>query len=758
LPGASLQGTDVLAVADLSASETKKITSSDLVSAGYALQADGTLDPDKLDLSGINAEAIAGTAITANTLPADRIVASSLTATQIATDAIGAAQLADDAVDTAAIQNQAVTAAKIADDTITATQIAADAITASELADDSVDTAAIQNLAVTGAKIADDTITATQIAADAITASELADNSVDTAAVVDGAITNAKLAGGITSDKIDANAVGASQLADDAVDTAAIQDLAVTNAKLAGGITGDKIVADAIGASQLADLAVDTGSIQDAAVTNAKLAGGITSDKITSVDGSAILSDTITATQIAANAVTASELADSSVDTASIIDSAVTDAKLASGIDGAKLTADTVTAAKIPAASLDRGIDKTSGSIGHTNSITAGTHNGISFDAQGHVTGTSALASADLPIANTTQVGGISVPAASGLSVSNVGEVSHQDTVTADSVSGITYNSTGHITSTRALLASDLPTATAADKGAVSVPGPSLTVDGSGVLSHASSGVAPGTYQSVSVDARGHVTSGGSLTASMVPSLDASKITTGTFGSAFLAPNSVTAEQLADYGIAQVSETAPTPEFAGQWWINPSDRSAYIWIGTVSPENGYWLLVGYGSPTQLNLRFGGTYNASTNTVSTLNQYGTEAGLTIGQALGAPSSLNNGVYLAVTTAGTGTTPAPAVSLAVGDWVLSEGTGSNWTKVAVVSGASGTFNDYDILSDGTYFTPNMPGVADVRDALELLWGRVQIASTVTLGVVKESTEVLVDNSTGEMTVGVVDDGTY
>jgi len=758
LPGASLQGTDVLAVADLSASETKKITSADLVSAGYALQADGTLDPDKLDLSGIDAGAIDGTAITANTLPADRIVANSLTATQIAADAIGASELADDAVDTAAIQDLAVTAAKIANDTITATQIAADAIGASELADDSVDTAAIQNLAVTGAKIANDTITATQIAADAIGASELADDSVDTAAVVDGAITNAKLAGGITGDKIDPDAIGASQLADNAVDTAAIQNLAVTNAKLAGGITGDKIVDDAIGANQLADDAVDTASIQDSAVTNAKLAGGITSDKITSVDGAAILTNTITATQIAADAVTASELADSSVDTTAIIDSAVTDAKLASGIDGAKLTDDTVTAAKIPAASFDRGIDRTAGAIGHTNSVTAGSHNGITFDAQGHVTGTSALASADLPIADTTQVGGISVPAASGLSVSNAGEISHQDTVVAASVSGITYNSTGHITSTRALLASDLPTATDADKGAVSVPGPSLTVDASGVLTHAASGVAPGTYQSVSVDARGHVTSGGSLTASMVPSLDASKITSGTFGSAFLAPNSVTAEQLADYGIAQVSETAPTPEFAGQWWINPSDRSAYIWIGTVSPENGYWLLVGYGSPTQLNLRFGGTYNASTNTVATLNQYGTEAGLTIGQALGGPSSLNNGVYLAVTTAGTGVSPAPAVSLAVGDWVLSEGTGSNWTKVAVVSGASGTFNDYDILSDGTYFTPNMPGVADVRDALELLWGRVQIASTVTLGVVKESTEVLVDNSTGEMTVGVVDDGTY
>jgi hypothetical protein len=92
------------------------------------------------------------------------------------------------------------------------------------------------------------------------------------------------------------------------------------------------------------------------------------------------------------------------------------------------------------------------------------------------------------------------------------------------------------------------------------------------------------------------------------------------------------------------------------------------------------------------------------------------------------------------------------------VLSQGTGANWTKVAVVSGASGTFNDYDILCDGTYFTPDMTAVADVRDALELLWGRVQIATTSQIGVVKESAEVLVDDSTGEMTIGVVDDGSY
>jgi len=142
----------------------------------------------------------------------------------------------------------------------------------------------------------------------------------------------------------------------------------------------------------------------------------------------------------------------------------------------------------------------------------------------------------------------------------------------------------------------------------------------------------------------------------------------------------------------------------------------------------------------------------------LNAYGASAGLVVGQALGAPNSANNGVYLVVTTGGTGTTPAPAVSLAIGDWVLSQGTGANWEKIAVVSGASGTFNDYDILCDGAYFTPNMSAVANVQDALDLIWSRVQIATTSQLGVVKESSEVLVDNSTGEMAIGVVDDGTY
>jgi hypothetical protein len=308
----------------------------------------------------------------------------------------------------------------------------------------------------------------------------------------------------------------------------------------------------------------------------------------------------------------------------------------------------------------------------------------------------------------------------------------------------------------RSLTATDLPIATSGANGAVQ-PGTGLNVSGLGVLNHANA-VTAGTYTKVVVDAQGHVSNGTVLSAADIPSLDASKITTGTFNGSFLAENSVGANQLADNGIAQVSETQPVPEFAGQWWINPSDRAAYIWVGTVSPSvNGYWLNLGFGAATQYNLRFGGTYNATTNLVVSLNQYGVEAGLTVGQTLSAPSQLNAAVYLICTTSGTGTTPAPVAALAVGDWVLSEGTGSNWIKVGVVSGAV-SVSDYQVLSNGSYFSPTMTGVADVRGALSLLWGRVQIASTVQLGVVLESSEVLVDNTTGAMTIGTVDEGTY
>lgn len=310
----------------------------------------------------------------------------------------------------------------------------------------------------------------------------------------------------------------------------------------------------------------------------------------------------------------------------------------------------------------------------------------------------------------------------------------------------------------RALTTADLPLATDTEAGAAR-PGTGLISNGAGVINHANSTIA-GTYAgAITIDSEGHiVTAQQSLQAENIPNLDASKITTGTFSSAFLAPNSVTAEQLADYGIAQVSESAPTPEFAGQWWINPNDRSAYIWVGEVSPvANGYWLNLGYGSPTQINLRFGGTYNASGNVVESINSYGIEAGLTVGQGLSAPNTSNNGVYLIVTSSGVGTAPAPAESLTIGNWVLSQGVGASWTKVNLASAVAGV-GDQDVLVDGASLAPVASGVASQEDLNELIWPRVQIASNGSAGIVRGSSEIVVASSTGIMSLGITDEGTY
>lgn len=553
---------------------------------------------------------------------------------------------------------------------------------------------------------------------DAVTAAKLADDSSIAYDSVEPASNNFEGRGFFNSTNSSLKIFDGSAYQQVVAPTAGIADSAVTTAKIAdNAVTTAKIDAAGLGTTAYANSSVTTAKIADNAVTTAKIdAAGL--------GAAALATDAVTTAKIATGAVTTDEIG-------------------AAAVTGPKLAADSTTVVSGNAPS---------GSGDYEGQQWVNTNTGLAYVWTGSAW-QQVSAIQTITFSDTTPLA-FSVTKPDNFSATITTSL---DTQTAATVFAGPTTGSAAAPTFRALAATDLPIAASGTNGAIQ-PGTGLSVTGAGILNHSNTASA-GTYTKVTIDAQGHVTTGTTLGAADIPSLDASKITTGTFSSSFLAPNSVTAQQLADYGIAQVSETAPTPEFAGQWWINPSDRSAYIWVGTVTPSpNGYWLLVGYGSPTQLNLRFGGTYNASTNTVVTLNEYGVEAGLVIGQALGAPNSQNNGVYLAVTTAGTGTTPAPAVSLAVGDWVLSQGTGANWTKVAVVSGASGTFNDYDILCDGTYFTPDMTGVADVRDALVLLWGRAQIATTSQIGVVLESTEVLVDNSTGEMTIGTVDDGTY
>ena len=74
LPKASVAATDVLPIADISASQTKKVTAKDLVDAGLDLIDVASIDLDKLDQSSatkIGTAALAGGAVTAAKLADD---------------------------------------------------------------------------------------------------------------------------------------------------------------------------------------------------------------------------------------------------------------------------------------------------------------------------------------------------------------------------------------------------------------------------------------------------------------------------------------------------------------------------------------------------------------------------------------------------------------------------------------------------------------------------------------------------------------
>ena len=402
-----------------------------------------------------------------------------------------------------------------------------------------------------------------------------------------------------------------------------------------------------------------------------------------SINGSKLATSSVNAAQLGANSVGSSELADDAVDTAAIANLAVTSAKIASGVDGAKLSDGTVTAAKIATASLDRGLDKVSGAIGHANSVTAGTFNGITFDTQGHITATTAIGASSLPVATTTTAGIVSVPSASGLNVSGVGALSHTSSISGATISGITFNNSGHITAATALVAADLPNATTTTKGAVTVPAGDLTVT-SGSLTHTLSGAAAGTYTKVTVTTTGHITAGTTLSAADIPSLPASKITSGLLDIALFGTNSITGAKLANNSTVQIGGatstsgivTFPSPQFTGEFFFDANNADLYLYDGNT------WQPITVISG---NLVYAGTYNAATNTVRSVTTQGSAIGLTIGAALPAASATNLSYYVVVSDSGTGVAPAPAVALAPPDMLVSSGT--TWDHVDVSNAIAG-----------------------------------------------------------------------
>lgn len=323
-----------------------------------------------------------------------------------------------------------------------------------------------------------------------------------------------------------------------------------------------------------------------------------------------------------------------------------------------------------------------SGVLSHLSSVTAQTKNGFTINASGHVTAVGSIASTDLPVATTSAVGGVFV--GSGLAVTVGGQLNHAASITAGTTSGITYNSSGHITAVTALVGNDLPAATTSVKGAVSVPAGALSVSGAGALTHDVSAVTPGTYPKVTVDLRGHVTAGTTLSATDIPEIPATKLTSGTLSVSVLGTNSITGIKLADSSTVQFGGagstagvvTFPTAQFKGQQFWDELNGDLYLWSGSA------WLPV---TITSGELVYGGTYDASVNEVASVTSAGSAVGLTTGAALPAASDTNNRYYLVVSDSGTGTGNAPAEALAPPDMILSNGT--TWDLIDVSNAIAG-----------------------------------------------------------------------
>lgn len=277
-----------------------------------------------------------------------------------------------------------------------------------------------------------------------------------------------------------------------------------------------------------------------------------------------------------------------------------------------------------------------------------------------------ALVGTDIPTPTTSTKGGVIVNGEGLRMDGDTLEVNNDVTANSSTYQAVQFDSKGLITAGRDITAADLPTATSGAVGAIK-PGSGLTMGAAGALNHTNA-LTGATATKVTFDAQGHVSSSAALDAADIPSLDTAKITTGTFASERIADDAITGAKIADRATATIASTTPAGgEFIGQCHFNSLSRDLFLWDGNVWQPIG--ISVG---EIVLAGTFDASAGGGTGLVASVTADGTAVGLVVGQALPAAANANKNYYLVVSDPGTiSSGNAPNVALAPPDFILSNG---------------------------------------------------------------------------------------
>jgi len=358
-----------------------------------------------------------------------------------------------------------------------------------------------------------------------------------------------------------------------------------------------------------------------------------------------------------------------------------------------------------------------------------------------------AIVPGDLPKASTLAAGVVMVPLGQGLRIDGGAsgldaslEIAN-DVVASGTAQLVTYDHKGLVTGGRALAGTDLPVATTNTLGTIAT-GTEFAIGAGNHLRHANS-VTAGTGIKVTFDAAGHVTSTAPLVESDIPGLNANKIVSGVFHSDRVADRSITADKLANYALAFIQEVVPTAGVnahpIGMTWLQESTGQVSVWNGNS------WMKTGASTLFNRNLRYGGTYDATTGVITGVTQFGTAEGVKVGDQVPAGDDKIAGLYFVASTTGSSASLAGGAVMDAGDWLLCHGTSSGWVRIDTLSGAGGGGGGASYLDDLLDVVITAPKSGDtLRFATNGQWVNLPAsdpslqATTTVPGIVELATE--------------------